>query len=268
MKTNKPFVEGLSLTELLSPQTETNVPIRKTFDFDTEILDREEGWVYEKLSENKKGKQLRKYYEEIYRGQDNGMTFWRPKIKDLAYCESKRWVAVQYQKRQYEKIVSAFQQVLDNTPFCCIRFTQEPPGYAWVIFPHDNFRGRDRGVSWNWWETSYEKKMNPEKPDRPDCQLRQDVGDAWFAYEDRSRQIRERKSYFEQLFKMALERRYADDFYHNTRYDNTIKKLVINGREYIIGSIERRKFGVIAYPEDIVTEIVQPGPRKEDQWTQ
>jgi len=261
-KPDKPFVEGLSIAGLLAdkePKTEAKAPARRPgwYDYQTEILDSEEGWIYEKLRRNKKGKKLRKVFESLHGGWDReGITFWKPKLNDLAFCEAKRWMAVQYQKNQYPKITGVFEDALKNTPFCCIRMTKEAPGFAWIVFPH--YEGHDRGVSWEWWESNHKRRNKEEHLERPNCQLRQDIGDAWFAYEERSRQIRERVGLFEQLFHKALEKRYSDDYYRNNRYNQYKKKLVINGREYLIGETNGRSFGVIAYPENIITEIVEP----------
>ena len=132
-KPDKPFVEGLSIAGLLAdkePKTEAKAPARRPgwYDYQTEILDSEEGWIYEKLRRNKKGKKLRKVFESLHGGWDReGITFWKPKLNDLAFCEAKRWMAVQYQKNQYPKITGVFEDALKNTPFCCIRMTKEAP---------------------------------------------------------------------------------------------------------------------------------------------
>jgi len=260
----KPFVEGLNISALLSPETEEKTEAKKKvrpewqYDFENEILDAQEGWIYSKRKNNRKGNKLRKFYERLYggRGRDEGITFWKPKINDLAYCEAKRWMAVQHHHKQHTKIIGAFKEVTDNAPFCCIRNTEEAPGFAWIVF-HKSDR-HDPGVSWEWWELSYEKKN--KQLERPDCKLRQDIGDAWFAYEERSQQLRERAAHFQKLFMLALEKRYQDEFYRTNRYGSVKRKLIINGREYLIGAVDGRTFGVIVYPEETTVEIVEPGP--------
>lgn len=262
-KPEKPFVEGLSIAGLLAGNDEPKKEKRHpgSYDFHTEILDEEEGWIYEKVltkrGKPKKGKKLRKVLQNVYGGWGKEeITFWKSKLNDLAFCEAKRWKAVQYKLKQFAKITGVFEQVLANTPFCCIRMTNEAPGYAWVVFP--NYRSN--GVSWEWWESNYKRRNNQEELERPNLELRQDIGDAWFDYEKRSQQIRERVGYFEQVFHKALEQRYADEFYRDRDKYIYKKKLVINGREYLIGETNNRSFGVIAYPESTITEIVAPGP--------
>jgi hypothetical protein len=270
-KPDKPFVEGLSIAWLLKEPEQPNLEktakeLSRTpgwYDHTKEILDDEDGWIYQKLRNNKKGKKLRKFLQQLhggYSGEDN-ISFWKPKINDLAFCEAKRWMAVQYQKKQFPKITGVIEDVLKNTPFCCIRLIDASPGFEWVVFPHHKVH--DRGVSWEWWESNHRRRNKEEHLERPNCQLRQDIGDAWFNYEDRSRLIRQRVGYFEQLFHMALEKRYSNEFYREGRYGlmpQAKKKLIINGRDYLIGETNGRTFGVIAYPESTITEIVEPGP--------
>lgn len=260
-KKDKPFVEGITLGPMLGLSKEEegkedDVAPNIYPNFYTEILDQEEGWIYERKMNGKKGKRLRKFFERLGRGySDEGITFWRPKLDDIAYCEAKRWKAKLYATSQYKKVIGAFDLVLNNTPFSCIRITEQYPGFAWVEFPHNNSGPYDRGVSWDWWESSYRNK-NKSK-DRPESPLKQDVGDAWFNYEDRSREIRQRVGYFELLFHQAIEKKYSQGFYRE-RHGNTKIKLVINGREYLIGMAEGRSFGVIAYPEDTITQVIEP----------
>jgi len=270
-KPDKPFVEGLSIAGLLKepePEKIEKVLSRRPgwYNYDTEMLD-EDGWIYEKLRKNKKGKKLRKSLQHLHRGYngEGSISFWKPKINDLAFCEAKRWKAIQYQDSQLSKIEGVFQQVLDNTPFCCIRLTDQAPGFGWVVFPH--YGHHDRGVSWEWWESNYQRRNKEQNLERPNCQLRQDIGDAWFHYEERSRQIRQRVGYFEQLFYMSLEKRYSYEFYRDRDRYHFKKKLIINGREYLIGETNGRNFGVIAYPETTIVEVVEPGQfiRLEDQ---
>ena len=261
----KPFVEGLTIASLLglTKEKEAKEVERKgsrygwsQYDYRTEILDEKEGYVYEKKRGNKKGKRLRKFFEALGRGySDERACFWRPKLDDLAYCEAKRWKAQQYKQNQYKKIIGAFDLVLKNTPFSCIRITKNYPGFAWVEFPH--YDHEPRGVSWDWWESNYRNKNKTDKPPSP---LKQDVGDAWFYYEDRSRELRQRVSYFELLFHMALEKRYSQAVYMmRNSGSQSVLKLVINGREYIVGCPDGRSFGVIAYPENIINQVIEPG---------
>lgn len=268
MTKTKDFVPGLTISPVLGltkeKEDKNEVAPHKhrfgcySYNYQTEILDEKEGWIYEKKRGNKKGKRLRKYFEKLGRsyGDDKSPCFWKPKLDDLAYCEEKRWKALQYQQNQYKKITGAFDLVLNNTPFCCIRIVERYPGFAWIEFPHnENYLVERRGVSWDWWESSYRNKKKLDKPDSP---LKQDVGDAWFYYEERSREIRRRVSYFEQLFHMSLEKKYADAFYRSRNGgDDTKLKLVINGREYLIGIVDGRSFGVIAYPENVITQVVE-----------
>jgi hypothetical protein len=218
----------------------------------------DEGWIYAfNPRTQKRGKKLRKFYELLNRGSydfDEGIRFWKPKINDVVTAEAKRWKALQYRSKQYAKISPAFDLVLKNTPFSCIRITKEYPGFAWVEFPHNNSGPYERGVSWNWWDRSSTNKNKTEKPESP---LKQDVGDAWFYYEDRSREIRTRSTYFETVFSKSIQKNYGDLFYGD--HYNRLKKLklIINGREYLIGNGERDGFGVLVYPEDFTTEVVE-----------
>lgn len=226
------------------------------YDLDTEILDMQEGWIYERKRRNQKGKKIRKWFEQLRFGyNDERISFWKPKINDLVACEARRWKAIQYRNNQMKKVESAFDLVVENTPFCCIRKTEEWPGFAWVEFPHYNDNGYGtRGVSWNWWEIQKTRNVNVEL-DRPNCPLKQDVGDAFFNYEDRSSIIRKRVGIIEQVFQMSLEKKYAQQFYE-ARYSRTLLNLVINGRNYLIGMIEGQRFGVIAYHEDVITQVL------------
>jgi hypothetical protein len=265
-----PFTEVQ--TELM-PEMETMPRHRQYPDFHTEILDVEEGWIYEKKKNGKKGKKIRKFYERLNgygfgRNDDDSITFWRPKINDLVTCEAKRWKAIQYRIKQYAKIIGVFDLVLKNTPFCCIRTYPNSSRIEdivkWIVFPH--YPQRDSGVSHDLWDghetdpkTGQRAWNNGRKTqERPNVPLKQDIGDAWFHYEDRSRILRERCGYFEQVFEMALKKRYEEEFcnYEN-RYSTKKKCLIINGRTYVIGPSERNRFGVLAYPEDLTTEIVE-----------
>lgn len=275
-KNSNSFVEGLSVADLFAykeqPKTEPKTEPKPSdkyrmpagwYDFTKEVVG-EDGWVYEKLRRNKKGKKLRKMLMSFRTGYDESdISFWKPKLDDLALCEAKRWDAIQYKNNQYSKINGVFQRVLKNTPFCCIRMTEAAPGFDWVIFPH--YEGH--GVSWEWWEDNYKRRNKQELLERPDCQLRQDIGDEWFNFENRSRLILKRVSYFERLFFMALEKRYADEFYRERQSLFSKKKLIINGRDYLIGETNGRCFGVIAYPENTIVEVVEPGPiRSKNEW--
>lgn len=258
MTKTKDFVPGLTISPVLGltkeKEDKNEVAPHKhrfgcySYNYQTEILDKKEGWIYEKKRGNKKGKRLRKYFETLGRSYDDkSPCFWKPKLDDLAYCEEKRWKALQYQQNQYKKIIGAFDLVNKNRPFSCIRITKQYPGFAWIEFP--KYGDDDRGVSWYWWESNSNRQRSP---------LKQDVGDAWFHYEDRSREIRRRVNYFEQLFHMSLEKKYADAFYKARNGGSNAKlKLVINGREYLVGFPDGRSFGVIAYPEETITQVVE-----------
>ena len=222
------------------------------FQYDPKIEIADDEWIYELLPDYKKGKKLRKYFQKLYYGDD--VRYWRPKLDDLSYCEEKRWKSVQYREKQRNKIEYVFDKILKSLPFCCIRMTEEHPGYAWVVF---NKISKD-SFDWEWWDFSDEKKK--EKKVRPECEVKQNLGDLYFNNEERNRTISRRVYYFQKLFEMSLFKRYENEFYENKRDYNYIKKrLVINGRDYLIGDLER-SFGVIAYPEDMVTEYVKPGP--------
>ena len=88
--------------------------------------------------------------------------------------------------------------------------------------------------------------------------IKQDIGDAYYHYQERSKLIRTRYNYFQILFKRSLEKRYLSKFnnhYLNGR-DFGLIKLLINGREYIIGDKNSGKFGVIIFPEETTIEEV------------
>ena len=222
------------------------------YDYLSETVDIDEGWVYELLPDFKKGKRLRKFFESFRPGPE-GMGFWKPRLNDLKKCESQRWKAVQYGERQLDKINGVFQKILDNRPFCCVRIEKDSPNYNWVIF--EKLKG-SRGVSWEYWSHTSEAKKS--KAERPNCQLRQDIGDEWFNYEKRSQLIRQRVYYFNRLFWMAIEKRYSEMFYHDEVYKwgQRKKKLIINGRDYIIG-MNNSKFEILVSPEDVDMELVK-----------
>jgi hypothetical protein len=115
--------------------------------------------------------------------------------------------------------------------------------YNWIVFP-ENSRG---GVSYDWFEGK-----------RPRYPLKQDIGDQWFYYQKRSRTIGKRTLIFHKLFNLALETKYEKLFYENEdfRIGKQKHKIVINGRDYIIGLNRNNEFSVIVYPENVVTEIL------------
>lgn len=158
------------------------------------IIDQEEGWIYERKRNNQKGDKICKLYERLDKGWgDDGIQFWRPKLKDIVTCEAKRWKARLHYFKQMKLITPAFDLVLDNVPFCCIRKTDKWPGHAWIEFPkHEAYPGESPGVSWEWWD---------KKGERPENPLKQDIGDAWFDYEVRSRELRKRLELFESNFR-------------------------------------------------------------------
>lgn len=250
----------------LKEDEETPSQPNRWFDDKTEILDMEAGWIYERLKRGRKGKKIRKFLVSLY-GYDyrrEGPFFWTPRLKDIAACEKSRWNAIQYAQKQYAKISGAFQLVLDNTPFCCIKMTREWPGFSWVVFPHyeDNGYHGGRGVSWSHWTPEDERRRNQNQEfdgDRPPLShgpLKQDVGDAWFAYEKRSREIRERRGHFEYLFEKSVIERFSNEFYRD-RYSQRKINLVINGRNYLIGKDERGNFGILAKPEDTSVLVIE-----------
>ncbi len=227
---------------------EEKVARRPIVDWDKEIPDMEEGWVYARRG-NKKGKRLRKFLQPMagyYR--DDSPLIWMPRVNDLVTAEAKRWKALEYRVREITPLLKVFELVRDNAPFCCVHITDHWPECTWVKFPRtsDGSYGNSIGVSWDW-------VKGKEKPNLPQ---KQDIGDAWFAYESRSSEVRRRVGLFESLFQMALEKRYADEFYRH-RDRTFLRNLVINGRTYLVGRKEGGGFGVIAYPEDIITEVVK-----------
>ena len=249
---DKPFDKGFSLEEVLDPQDrdqngdEDSLLDRLPYDYHTEILDTQTHWIYEKLKNGKIGKKKRKFYSSLFGA--SGIKFWQPKIKDLLTCEAKRWKAKQYQKKQYDKIVGVFDITLKSTPFKCIKLTKEYPGFGWVEFPRNT-----GGISWNWVNGGRHPHQDDSK-----FPLKQDIGDLWFHYEQRSRIIQQRAGYFHTLFQKALEDKFANYFYRNHRLTDQKAKLVLNGREYIIGFENGRQFGVVAYPEDTITFVLTP----------
>lgn len=282
-KSEKPKIRiGKLLPQEEKPAKPERYNIFDEYNQDTEILDLYEGWVYERLKEpdpkyailnnlvktgvfsqeylqeysqqykevENRGRKLRRIKESLSNYQDEPWLYWRTKIFDLAYCEQSRWHAVQYADKQYAKINGVFDLVANNTPFSCVKIVSDYPGYKWIEFP----KNRDRGVSYDWWEHSW---RNKQKTDTPDAPLKQEVGDAWFNYQDRCKTIRRITSPLHRLFEKALELRYSEEFYrYKNNYKEFKKKLVINGREYIIGQTEKG-FGVIVYPENLITEIIE-----------
>lgn len=235
------FSPGISISEILE-QENTPPKHQKTRPFQPlpEIWDTEEGWVYERLKNGKRGRKIRKLFTRL---RNYEISYWPPKIKDILYCEAKRWKAVQVLHNRRSKYNKIFSQVYKNAPFTC--FKQQEDNYKWVVFPKHNDRTFGPSVSWEWWQN--------EEP--PEMELKQDIGDAWFQYEKESRLTYQRVGYFEQLFSLAIETKYADMFYSGGKYaySNTVVKLLINEREYLIGHKDRERFGIICYPENIIT---------------
>jgi hypothetical protein len=218
---------------------------RKPVDWEKEIVDMDEGWIYER-KKNKKGKKLRKFFETLRAGYENRIFFWKPKINDLVVAEAKRWKAIEYRQRQITPLLKVFELVRDNAPFSCVHITNNWPEHSWVEFCKPNDDSGNIGISWNWTKGNGPSKNFPHK---------QKIGDAWFAYEMRSAEVRHRASHFEEVFRLALEKRYS--FYNRDIYNQT-KILIINGRQYILGRAgSGYGYGVVAYPEDIVTETVK-----------
>lgn len=252
------FAEVVSQHLLEEKPEEKPKERNRWFNEKTEILDMDGGWIYERLKRGRRGKKIRKFLVSLYgySGRDNGIYYWKPRLDDLAACERSRWNAVQYAENQFAKITGAFDLVLKNTPFCCVKSCKEWPGFSWVVFPH--YDQYERGVSWSHWRPEDEIRRNPRATpsDRPPYPLKQDVGDAWFNYEARSRQIRERWGYFDHLFQMSIEKKYSDIFYRD-RYSRTKINLVINGRNYLIGKDDRGQFGIIAKPEETQIVVVE-----------
>jgi len=185
------------------------------------------------------------------------ITYWKSKLKDIHACEASRWHAVEYFNNQTKKNVPVFDLVVKNSPFCCIRKVKDWPGFAWVKFrkSYDN----DPGVSWNYWTpktpdpfVGVDQEANRATPD--DVPLKQDVGDAWFEFEERRRQLHDRLEYFENLFFKALQDKYFKLFQGN-RLKSKMLNLVINGRNYLIG-LTHGAFNVIAYPENVITKVL------------
>lgn len=213
------------------------------YSYSSVFLSYEEGWVFECNKKGKKGKKICKLYENLFQDgyKNNNITFWRPKLQDIVTCEAKRWKAKQYYENQIKKILPTFDLVSKNTPFCCIRKTKNWPGFAWVEFSSVN-----NGVSWNWWNKENE---------RPDSPLKQNIGDKWFEYESRSYQLLDRFNCFKMLFHRAISNEYAKKFYDKNFHKKI--NLVINERNYIIGMKNNQEFGVIVYPEDIITQVLK-----------
>lgn len=217
-------------------------------DYWNEIIDDEEGWVYSKLPNGERGERLRKRLTSLGYSEQKEFAYWKPKLKNLAFCEAKRWKALQYLNKEYKKVSVVFDEVLKGLPFCAIRKSDEWPGYTWVEFP--KHRGSE-GVSWSYWRED-ERKGKGERPDLP---LNQELADKWFYYEERSYEIRKRYSWFERVFQMSISQKYQDAYYKNRYYGFVTKtNLVINGRNYLVGFKDGdREFGIICNPENMVT---------------
>lgn len=213
------------------------------YNYRTEILDIDEGWIYAKLKNGKQGRKLRKYLEKRYYDL---IHYWRPKLNNIAACEASRWKGYLYLQKEYAKINSVFGLVVDNTPFCCFRERDGLP--AWVEFPHSESAKETRGVSWDWWSYSYRNKDKTLVPDSP---LKQEIGDAWFDYEKRSREIRFRYGCVQQVFMESIRLKFADLFYQSD-FRDTQYRLLINKREYFIG-LKNNQFDVLIFPENIKT---------------
>lgn len=220
----------------------------------SEIMD-DDGWIYERKRGNKKGKRLRKWFTLLNQGYnyDDRIRYWKPKLADLRLCEENRWRAIQYQKWAWKPLNDIFDLVVKNLPFYAVTLQDDKDGWPKtqvVMFPkHDRYDGV-QGVSTDWLREGKEPPKN--------MPLKQEIGEQWFYYEKRSREVRQRVGYFEALFKMALERRYADRIYRDI-YQSLKIDAVINGRHYLLGrsSDYGHGFGVIAYPESTLTEIVE-----------
>lgn len=226
----------------------------------TETYDPETGWIYELKGRSGRGKKLRKFYENLGRSyRDKGFAYWKPKIYDLVACEAKRFRARQYYEREMAKVTPAFDLVLKNVPFKSMRIVESEGDWtkmSWVEFPKYNDRER-QGVSWNWVDDKEIKSPKFEK-----LKVCQEVGDAWFNYEERSQEIRERVGRFEQVFDMALKHwahqynpRMGDPYYVNA---TAVMNLIINGRNYLVGQMSRQYgygygVGIICPPENLIT---------------
>lgn len=203
----------------------------------------EDGWIYSK----KTGKKLRKWYCNEGHGKSQ-FFYWSAKINNIAFCEEKRWKALRYRDRQIKPHLRVFDDVVRERPFNCLRLIKkedEWPKTYWVEFP--KYRDEDHGVSWNWLKDG-------EKPKHP---LKQEVGDAWFAYEYRSRELQGRVAIFDTMFQLALRKKYAPVYYQDPYHQRPKIMAVINGREYLLGKNRDDEFGILAYPGDIIREVVR-----------
>ena len=229
--------------------------------YDTELVDFEEGLVYEKKRWGrgyKRIKVLRKFVESLDTHDYNreGIRFWKPRLKNLVECEARRWKALQYQIKQMQEFHGRFEATVNACPFRCIRVVDRWPGFEWYSFEKHDFYGY-HGDSHSLCEHRIEERDARKSMKYP---IKQDMGDAYYAYRERSELIRKRYNYFHLLFFRSLQERYAGLYYKKRSLGQHVLKLKINGKDYIVGSTGRDSyggdFGVIAYPEETVEEVV------------
>ena len=120
-----------------------NIPLPKQekkdpfeVNYETELIDFEEGLVYEKKRWGrgfKRLKVLRKFVEPLDNFDYNrtGIRFWKPRLKNLVECEARRWKALQYQINQMQEFSGRFEATAIACPFRCIRVVESWPGFEW-----------------------------------------------------------------------------------------------------------------------------------------
>ncbi len=191
---------------------------------------REDGWVYVN------DKPVRKWYINL---DGPKIRFWHPKLDDLAYCEEKRWKAVQIRKKEFANIWNDIhEQVKRFGDFIC-HYNNRPVAVRRYI--------NDYGISVIGWGSV----------DDDDLPVNQELGDTYFAIEERVRQVNERKRWFGLAFMRALEKHW-----YNSNPDPMIRNFhyVINGRDYWFTESPNRfpmnRIEIISYPEDVVTTVI------------
>lgn len=196
-----------------------------------------DGWIYSD------GVRTKKWFSMLD-GGSRDVRVWEPKLRNLALCERSRWKANKYSKKFYDKAWPfIFETMKQVSPFCCYA-DNTYMSKGWIIID-----ASDRGVGWEW---SQDEKGNSCLDKQPqNVPLNQEIGNLWFEYELRSKEVGFRSWIFEKAFRRALDFKFGSTFANN--HELRAIHAIINGRDYWLRSPENRyseyRVDIISYPE-------------------
>lgn len=188
---------------------------------------RPDGYVY------RDGEKVRRWFSTL----DRNIRVWHPKLDDLTKLEATRWKVRSYVKNEFDKIKPKYDKVAEADSFYC-HYDNGPRANGFIKFE------KDKGVSWSWISD-----RNPVG----DLPLRQDLGDLWFSWERRAKDLRSREWKTRLAFLKGVENKFYKRFLEDKELE--VLHAIINGRSYWIRHQTRYDIyvDVFAYPENITT---------------